>query len=139
MTKDDIKYLVFPAVTGFFLGIAAAFLINDTAFGIGTGQSAIIGLVASLTSFFLQFCYRPGNIFGGYMAWLEKNLVDNTKHPLRSFFPILGGCAYCQNVYVTAFYFWMAYIMIGLSWWLLLPAIVLSHLFLTILDIIFWR
>ena len=131
--------LLLPMLSGMFLGIALAFLIDSEEIGGIAAKSVIIGLVSALNSFFLQFCFQTGNIFGGYMAWLEKNLVDNTKHPLRSFFPILGGCAYCQNVYVTAFYFWMAYIMIGLSWWLLLPAIVLSHLFLTILDIIFWR
>lgn len=139
MEQINKQHLLFPMVSGIFLGIAISFMINDTAFGIGTGQCAIIGMIAALTSFFLQFCYRPGNIFGGYMDWLEKNFRDNPKNPFAVFFSPLGGCAYCQNVYVVTFIFWMAYLIVGLSWWLLIPAIVLGHFFLTLLDLFFWQ
>jgi hypothetical protein len=139
METQQKQHLLFPLISGVFLGIGISFMINDTAFGIGFGKSVIIGIVAALTSFFLQFCYRPGNIFGGYMNWLEKNLMDNEKSPFRTLFKPLGGCAYCQNIWVSIFMFIMTTFIVDISWWLLIPSLMMAHFFLTLLDLFFWE
>ncbi|MFM9142965.1 MAG: hypothetical protein ACKOPP_03095 [Bacteroidota bacterium] len=72
------------------------------------------------------------------MSFLEKHFRDNTKNPFGFLFKPLGGCAYCQNSWIAIGYFVVLAIYFSLSWWLLIPSIVLAHLFLTVLDDIFW-
>lgn len=138
MEKQKVSILI-PMLSGIFLGIAIAFLIDSEEVGGIAAKSIIIGLVAALNTFFLQFCYHPGNIFGGYMEWVEKNFRDNPKNPFFFLYKPLGGCAYCQNIYIAFFYFLAINIVFGLTWWALLPTLFIAHLFLLILDLLFWQ
>lgn len=119
---------------GLFLGV----LVDSPVFGTIAIQVLFGGLISSLCTFFLEFCYRPGNIFGWYMDWLERNFRDNLKNPFGYLYKPMGGCAYCQNTWITLGFFAVLAIQFEVSWWLLLPTVFISHMFLTILDDLFW-
>jgi hypothetical protein len=121
-------------VCGLFLGA----LTNVEHYLTVAIQICFGGLMAALCTFFLEFCYRPGNIFGWYMDFLEKQFRDNVKNPFRFLYKPLGGCAYCQNTWVAIAFFCVLAVYFSVSWWLILPTIFMAHLFLTILDDLFW-
>lgn len=139
MEQEPKTHISIPLVSGILLGMGIGLLLNFPIFAEGFIKTVGVGLVGSLCTFFLIFCYSPGNIFGGYMDWLERNLRDNPNHVFSFLFSPLGGCAYCHNIWVSAFFFAITNLTIGISWWLLLPALFVSHLFLNILDRLFWR
>lgn len=98
-----------------------------------------IAFTSALTTFFLEFCFRPGNIFGAWIPFVEKHFRDNYKNPFSFMANPLGLCAYCQNIWVTTGIFFIYYFQIGLSLWWYLPATMFSHFALNILDKTFWR
>jgi len=122
----------------FICGVIVGALANvPTYLEVGI-QIVFVGVMAALCTFFLEFCYRPGNIFGWYMDWMDRNLRDNVKNPFRILYKPLGGCAYCQNTWIAIAFHSVLAVYFGLSWWLILPSIFMAHLFLTILDDLFW-
>lgn len=137
--EETKTHISIPLITGTLLGIGIGLLISNQSFAEGFAKTIAVGLVGALCTFFLIFCYSPGNIFGGYMDWLERTLRDNPNHPLSFLFSPLGGCAYCHNIWVTTFFFTLTNLTIGINWWLLLPSLFFSHLALNILDRLFWR
>jgi len=99
----------------------------------------MIGLFSSLISYFLEFCYRPGNIFGFYMDFIEKKFRDNLKNPFGFLWKPLGGCIQCHNTWITFFVFAFANQMFGVSFWILIPTIVISHMSLSIFIKLLWE
>lgn len=88
----------------------------------------VLGSLNSLLSYFLEYCFWEGSIFGGYLHWLAKwNLKFFKKESLKAlssakknpeynnmltqsasdlfFFKILGGCVICSNVWLGFFTF----------------------------------
>lgn len=130
---------VIAGIVGILIGLTIGFNVNSPAVGSGLLKMSVIGLTGSLLTFFLEFCYRPGNIFGWYYEFIEKHFRDNPKNPFGFLFNPLGGCMYCQNVWLTTGLFIVGNIYFEVSFWLMLPAILLSHLMLNILDREFWR
>jgi len=139
MEQEPKTHISIPLISGILLGIGVGLALGNQSFSVGFIKTVGVGLLGALCTFFLIFCYSPGNIFGKYMDWLEKNFRDNPNNPFNFLFNPLGGCAYCHNIWVTAFFFLVTNLTIGISWWLLLPALFSSHLFLNILDRLFWR
>lgn len=125
-------------VAGFLIGAEIFFLLD-----VGTGSSIFkifsIAVLGSLLSFFLEFCFRPGAIFGRYIDFLEKYFRDNPKNPFGFLYSPLGGCVFCMNVWISSFIFLFTWISFDLSWIYYLPSVLLSHLFLSFLDRIFWK
>jgi len=122
----------------FICGVIVGALANVPAYLEVGIQIVFVGVMAALCSFFLEFCYRPGNVFGWYMDILEKYFRDNTKNPFGWMYKPMGGCAYCQNTWIAIAFHSVLAVYFGLSWWLILPSIFMAHLFLTILDDLFW-
>lgn len=97
-----------------------------------------IGIFGSLLELFLQFCYAPGNIFNWYYRIIEK-FYENPKNKLRELAKPLGLCAYCQNIWIIIITFTVVVFTVGISWWMILPSLVVGHLSLAILDKVFWQ
>lgn len=127
---DKLVYAIFGA----FIGFGIAELTRDITTYSGFLSVLAVAATGAMASFFLRFCYQPGAIFGWYMDLLEKNIRDNPKSLFKPFFSPLGGCMYCQNTWVTFFFYVAAIYKFGLSWWYVLPCIFLSHLVLSIID-----
>lgn len=127
---DGIIYLILGAVLGVFyvdvVGIGSRFAVFNSILAIGG--------MAALCSFFLNFCYQPGAIFGWYMDLLEVYFRDNRNNPFGFLFSPLGGCMYCQNTWIAVASFCLLKGNFDLSWWLILPTIFISHFILTIID-----
>ena len=98
-----------------------------------------IGAVGAFSSIFLLFCFEYGNIFSCYYRiitayfyyglkrkngiWIRPKRVKKYKIWL---FKILGGCVYCNNVYLTtALYLIEAYSNLRFNDWLL--SVTFSH------------
>jgi len=73
-----------------------------------------IALLGACSSIFLLFCWEYGNIFSGYYrfitAYFYLGLIRKNGKLRRPpatpkykiwLFKILGGCVYCNNVYLT--------------------------------------
>lgn len=106
---------------------------------------AILG--ASL-SVFLSFCFEYGNIFSAYYraitAYLRYGLIKKNKYFIRPsyipkykiwLFKILGGCIFCNNVYLVTGIYIIAFLAnLTLTHFLLdwLLSVTLSHVFLQI-------
>jgi len=100
--------------------------------------AAIVG--ASTTFFLHDACFPPGKIFASWIPFVETKFRDNLKNPFRFLANPLGLCAYCQNIWISlGVYIVMALKLSGVTFWLLLPSLTLSHIFLNILDKSFWR
>lgn len=125
-------------LAGSVLGLFAGVLVHDSFWSGNIIQICFGGVMGAMCTFFLIFCYGPGNIFGWYMDFLEKHFRDNVKNPFGFLYKPLGGCAYCHNQWVTIGIFSVMAFEFGVSWWLLLPTMFVSHLALTILDDLFW-
>lgn len=126
-------------IIGILIGLMVGFGLESNKFNDGLLSVLSIGIVSSLGEFFLQFCYQPGNIFGWYRDFLDKYFANNPKNPFGFLYQPLGACAYCQNTWLTLGVFVLGNIFFGVSWWLLLPSIFVSHLILTALDYTFWQ
>jgi hypothetical protein len=125
-------------LAGFLVGAEIFFLID-----VGTDSTifkifAVAG-IGSLLSFFLEFTFRPGAIFGRYIDFLEKYFRDNPKNPVGFLYSPLGGCVFCMNVWLSSLLFVFTSISFDLSFLYFIPAVLISHLFLAFLDRIFWR
>ena len=132
--REHWVHVLAAFVCGAFVGV-----LTNVPHYMAVGLQMTFGaFISAACTFFLEFCYRPGNIFGWYMDFLEKHFRDNVKNPFRFFYKPLGGCAYCQNTWITIGFFTVLAVYFSVSWWLILPTIFLSHLFLTILDDLFW-
>lgn len=139
MDTKNFKEYSFFVVIGILLGIMIGFSIDNEAFLKIASITIGIGVVSALLEFFLQFCYQEGNIFGWYRTWLDNHVANHKILFIQQLYNPLGGCAYCQNTWLTFGVFLITHFVVGLSWWMAIPAIVVSHLFLSLLDGIFWR
>lgn len=125
-------------IAGLLVGSEVFFLL-DVEIGSPIFKIFAIAIFGSLLSFFLEFCFRPGSIFGRYVDFLEKYFRDNPKNPFGFLYSPLGGCIFCMNVWLSSFLFLYTAISFDLSIFYYLPSVLLSHLFLSFLDRIFWR
>lgn len=130
---------IIAGIVGILIGLTIGTNINNQWFGSKLLEITTIGFTGSLLTFFLEFCYRPGGIFSWYYNFIEKHFRDNPKNPFGYLFNPLGGCAYCQNVWLTSGLFVLSNIYFGVSYWLLIPSILISHIVLNILDREFWQ
>lgn len=127
---DGLLYLILGVMLGLFLAPMVAGNEGNASFLPLMG----VALTAASGSYFLSFCYRPGAIFGWYMDWLEKHFRDSLTNPFRFLFSPLGGCMYCQNTWITIIGFFLFREVQPMAWWLVLPCIFISHLFLSVID-----
>lgn len=98
-----------------------------------------LATMGSFLSFFLQFTYQPGHIFGWWIPLVEKHFRDNPKNPFGYLANPLGICAFCQNIWLTSIIFIAAHFLIGISFWWFIPATLTSHMILTLLAKLFWE
>ena len=112
-----------------------------------------LGGLNSLLSYFLDYCFWEGSIFGKYIPWLaEKNLKTFKPEILKAlesakgtkdynnklvqsaqnefFFKILGGCVICSNIWLGGITFTILALVFGLSWWLAFPYLLFSSFLL---------
>lgn len=131
--NDVTKILI-----GFLIGFlaAGASTINAKNHFI---QMVACGMFAAFSSFFLQFAYQPGHIFSRWFNFLEEKLQNHKNPTIASLAKPLGLCAYCQNVWLVWIFFPFFYILLGTSWWMFLPSMVMAHFILTCLDKAFWQ
>lgn len=139
MKNEQRQIHVIYLIAGLMIGMMTGLAFDSSVYSDGFISVMVIGGVTSLMEFFLQFCFQPGNIFGWYRDWLDKYFYDNPKNPLGFMYKPLGACAYCQNTWIGIGVWSLGYIYLGFSWWILLPSLFVSHLFLTILDYTFWQ
>lgn len=137
--KAETQQQIFFTIIGIMIGIVIGFSIDNEAYLETFALTIGIGLVSALLEFFLQFCYQEGNIFGWYRTWLDKHIATNRFLFIQQLYNPLGGCAFCQNTWLTFGVFLTVHFIIGITWWMAIPAIVISHLFLTTLGRIFWQ
>ena len=128
-----IKF-IFSALAGLLIGLSASFFVNDFSFFEPFFEAVLVALVGSLFSFFLDFCFREGNIFAGWIRFLNKYFHENKKNPLRHLYKPLGACAFCLNVWISFGLFTSYHFINGLSWLWLLPVAFMSHLILFFLS-----
>lgn len=57
---------------------------------------------AACLSYFLQWSFEPGRVFGRYGAWL-----DARAEALGFWYKPLGGCALCMNMWLALAGFWL--------------------------------
>ena len=126
--------------------ICAFFLIGFLSAGISKFEGKqdvlemiFVGFFSALTSFFLQFTFSPGQIFGKGIPFLEKKFRDNPKSLFPWLSEPLGLCPYCQNIWICIIAFAIMNIHIGTTFWLLIPATAIAHFSLTLLDKAFWQ
>lgn len=112
-----------------------------------------LGGLNSLLSYFLDYCFWDGSIFGAYIPWLAtKNLKIFKPEILKAlesskeskdynnklvqsaqnmfFFKILGGCAICTNIWLGGITFTILAIAFSLSWYLSFPYLLFSSFLL---------
>jgi len=110
---------------------------------------AVLGSLNSLLSYFLDYCFWEGSIFGRWLPFIAKinlKLFDSAKfkgfqsakeNPHYDnmiveqaqkyfFFKILGGCALCTNIWLGFFTFIILGIVFSLSFWYLIPYLLIS-------------
>jgi len=119
------------AVFGFLLSL---FFSGSAEFLKPFFVALLLAVVSSLASFFLEFCFREGNIFDFWIKFLNRYFYENEKNLLLKFlYKPLGGCALCFNIWLSTTFFFVYFFAFGASisflWWLL-PSLFLSHLFL---------
>ena len=128
-----------PVLVGVCIGISIGLMIDQNDYSNGFINTIIFGTMGAISSFFLEFCYQEGNIFGWWLKYLDTKVRDNKRHLLHPFYKPLGGCIYCHNIWIAIGYFMVGHFYFGVSWWMFLPVLLFSHLALTVLDFIFWR
>lgn len=112
---------------------------------------AVFGAIVALFSYFLDYCFRPGAIFGKWLPFLAKTniklfhpkrlnetepfkghadyenmLIDNAQDCI--FFKVLGGCIICTNIWIG----FISFIFVGqfYSWLYAIPYILFSSFIL---------
>ena len=139
MNTKDTTTPTLIAIVSFAVGFMISTMTNEGLIHNLILKSFVIGFFSSLISFFLEFCYRPGNIFGFYMDFIEKHFRDNPKNPFGFLWKPFGGCVQCHNTWITFFVFAFANQTFDVSFWCLLPAIVISHMSLSIFIKLLWE
>lgn len=139
MNQKDTTTPTLIAIVSFAVGFMISELSEDGYLNQLILKTFAIALFSSMTSFFLEFCYRPGNIFGFYMDFIEKYFRDNPKNPFGFLWKPLGGCVQCHNTWITFFVFVFANQTFGVSFWMLIPTIIISHMSLTIFIKMLWE
>ena len=125
-TMKSIGLFVFGVLSGFVLSFL---FINYHVYSFII-LSLLFGSLAALTSFFLDFAFREGNIFSFWIRFLNKYVYE------RSFsflYKPLGGCSLCMNQWISIFYFLLAWRFVDLSFWFLIPLSLISHVVLFLL------
>ncbi len=112
-----------------------------------------LGGLNSLLSYFLDYCFWDGSIFGKYIPWLAKTNLKIFKPDILKalesskeskdynnklvqsaqnifFFKILGGCAICSNIWLGGITFTILSIFFGLSPFLCFPYLLFSSFLL---------
>lgn len=96
----------------------------------------ILGTCSASISYFLNFCFKDGNIFGFWGNFLED--LSEKKPSLTYFLKPLGLCNICFNFWLSLFIFLAILsvypIAINLSLLLFIPYIASSTLFIFILH-----
>lgn len=100
---------------------------------------SIFGVILALFSYFLDFCFWDGNIFGKWLPFVAKTILkrkDKLKYDYvckspeeqqdqlfinsvekQPFYKVLGGCSICLNIWIGfATYPVIAYFT-GFSYW----------------------
>jgi hypothetical protein len=139
MNQKDTTTPVLIAIVAFSIGFLFCELTKDGLIHEMFLKSIAIAILGSMTSFFLEFCYRPGNVFGWYMDFIEKYFRDNPKNPVGFLWKPLGGCIQCHNTWITLFYFIALYSTFDLSFWILIPTMVIGHMALSISIKLLWE
>jgi hypothetical protein len=129
----SIKY-IFSGLLGLLVGLSTSFFVNDFGFFQPFFEAVLIALIGSLCSFFLDFCFREGNIFAGWIRFLNKYFHENEKNPFRFLYKPLGACAFCLNIWLSLGFFMAYYLINGISFLWLLPVAFISHLMLFYLS-----
>lgn len=138
INEKDTSTPILIAIVAFAVGFIVSTLTGDGWINLLLLQSFGIAILGALTSFFLDFCYRPGNVFGWYMDFIERYFRDNAKNPFGFLWKPLGGCIQCHNTWITIFYFIAANQKFDVSFWILLPTLVVGHMVLTIFTKLLW-
>lgn len=109
----------------------------------------ILGAVNSAFSYFLDYCFWEGSIFGSYLPWLAKwNLKYFAPERLKFldagkdspeyenelikaasdkfFFKILGGCMICTNIWLGALTFTALWYATGVQYVYIMPYLLFS-------------
>ncbi len=120
---------ILGSVTGFLL----TYLVNDWEMFKNPTIALFSGCLAALTSFFLDFAFREGNIFAFWMKFLNKYFYNQLKNPFRFLYSPLGGCMFCMNIWVASTYYVIAALIFGIAWWYILPSALVAHLILNYL------
>ena len=139
MDKKTINTAIYFGIIGMLVGTLIGISLNNYSYSNTLVLTLIVGLVSSLLEFFLQFCFQPGNIFSWYREWLDKHVSENRFLFVKQLYNPLGGCAFCNNTWLTFGVFLITHYSAGLTWWMAIPCIVVSHLFLSTLAQIFWK
>ncbi len=124
-----MKNLIFFLI-GVSAGALASLFITDFSFVQGFAEAVLLSLVTAGCSFFLDFAFRPGNIFAFWMKFIDKYFLNNERNPFSFLHGPLGGCAYCQNIWISFAASVMGILIFGLSWLWILPIAFFSHLIL---------
>jgi hypothetical protein len=123
----------FFGLIGFIFGILTSFFLQENEFLRPLFIAVFAGVGSALITFFFDFITAPGQIFGFYSRFVESLHKSEIK-----FFQILskpvGGCIFCANVWFTFVTFLICRYHFGLSFWFLIPAAAISHVFLAYLD-----
>lgn len=118
----------------FLLGLCAgaigSLFLRDWSFVQDFAEVILLSLVTAGCSFFLDFAFRPGNIFAFWLRFIDKYFLNNEKNPFAFLHGPLGGCAYCQNIWISFFASAFGIVFFGLSWLWILPVAFFSHLIL---------
>ena len=108
-----------------------------------------LGFLNSLLSYFLDYCFYKGSIFGAWLPFLAKiNLIlfkpgtykglkEARKNPHYDdmlcesaldcfFYKVLGGCIVCTNIWLGAITFTLLWLFLPLSYWLIIPYLLFS-------------
>lgn len=116
---------------------------------ISIGFAAFLGALNSLLSYFLDYCFYEGSIFGFWLPTLAKaNLAffrpaqyqsvksakknpeyDNMLCQMAQdmfFYKVLGGCIICSNIWLGAVTFTVIWACFGFSYFLIFPYLLFS-------------
>ena len=123
----------FFVLIGFIFGILTSFFLQENEFLRPLFIACFAGFGGALITFFFDFITAPGQIFGFY-----SRFVDSLQKSPVKFFQILakpvGACIFCANVWFTLFVFLVCRYHFDLSFWFLIPASAISHVFLAYID-----
>jgi len=135
---ERMQFGKFVAILITGVALLFCFIMMATTYS-GVVEMMVAAMIGAMGTFFLHdACFPPGKIFGKWIPFLERNFRDNLKNPISFLANPLGLCAYCQNLWVVMTTFIVMSFVIPMNWWLLLPCLFIGHIFLNILDKIFW-